>query len=692
MIFGLLLSVSCTKYDEVAMWNKGEDMDSRLAALEELCSQMNTNINSLRLIVEALQDNDYVTGVVPVVENGETVGYTITFVKSGSVTIYHGADGRHGTTPTIGVRQDTDGIYYWTLNGEWLTGDQGERVMAQGMAGKSAYELAVENGYRGTLTEWLASLNGDNGDDGKSAYELAVENGYRGTEEEWLASLKGNTGCNGKSAYELAVENGYQGTLAEWLASLNGNNGNDGKSAYELAVENGYRGTEEEWLASLKGNTGDKGDDGITPKLEIRKDGYWYVSYDGEQTWTQLGQATGDPGQKGDSMFSDIDNTDPDYFILELAEGGEQIKLPRYKDKFDLLFVSATDNKVKEMTAYCGAGATVEISYELTNPLNAQISIECISHSGYRVTIDKTDEKIHISAPDDPAAVSTPESEILVFASDDERTIMRKLIVKQVKYITYKATRPLDWGEKDDPRFWGKDVEFIDGQSSYDPDTGQGKWAYTGTVIYVTDAAFSRETSLQEITIPASITEIGRNLWNETGGGSAFENCTALTNVVFEGDNMSQINKNTFNGCKALVSINLPKSLKIIDYNAFLCCSSLEEITIPDAVIEIGDAAFSQCSKLKTVILGTQLEKISYHAFNECLALETVLCPDETPATLGEEAFPLTDGWGYEAKYRIYVPDDVVDLYKTTWPKYWDSSNPWKTTKVIYGISSMPAK
>ena len=630
MIFGLLLSVSCTKYDEVAMWNKGEDMDSRLAALEELCSQMNTNINSLRLIVEALQDNDYVTGVVPVVENGETVGYTITFVKSGSVTIYHGADGRHGTTPTIGVRQDTDGIYYWTLNGEWLTGDQGERVMAQGMAGKSAYELAVENGYRGTLTEWLASLNGDNGDDGKSAYELAVENGYRGTEEEWLASLKGNTG--------------------------------------------------------------DKGDDGITPKLEIRKDGYWYVSYDGEQTWTQLGQATGDPGQKGDSMFSDIDNTDPDYFILELAEGGEQIKLPRYKDKFDLLFVSATDNKVKEMTAYCGAGATVEISYELTNPLNAQISIECISHSGYRVTIDKTDEKIHISAPDDPAAVSTPESEILVFASDDERTIMRKLIVKQVKYITYKATRPLDWGEKDDPRFWGKDVEFIDGQSSYDPDTGQGKWAYTGTVIYVTDAAFSRETSLQEITIPASITEIGRNLWNETGGGSAFENCTALTNVVFEGDNMSQINKNTFNGCKALVSINLPKSLKIIDYNAFLRCSSLEEITIPDAVIEIGDAAFSQCSKLKTVILGTQLEKISYHAFNECLALETVLCPDETPATLGEEAFPLTDGWGYEAKYRIYVPDDVVDLYKTTWPKYWDSSNPWKTTKVIYGISSMPAK
>ena len=68
------------------------------------------------------------------------------------------------------------------------------------MAGKSAYELAVEKGYRGTLDEWLASLNGSNGDDGKSAYELAVENGYQGTEEEWLASLKGSAGDQAMTA------------------------------------------------------------------------------------------------------------------------------------------------------------------------------------------------------------------------------------------------------------------------------------------------------------------------------------------------------------------------------------------------------------------------------------------------------------------------------------------------------------
>ena len=168
MIFGLLSLISCTEYDEIAIWNKSEYIDSRLAALEELCSRMNTNITSLQLIVEALQGNDYVTGVTPVVENGKTIGYTITFIKSGPVTIYHGKDGQQGTAPVIGIKQD-GGIYYWTFDGEWLTDDRGDRVMAQGMAGKSAYELAVEKGYRGTLEAWLASLNGSNGNDGKSA-------------------------------------------------------------------------------------------------------------------------------------------------------------------------------------------------------------------------------------------------------------------------------------------------------------------------------------------------------------------------------------------------------------------------------------------------------------------------------------------------------------------------------------------
>ena len=600
MILGLLSLVSCTEYDEVAMWNKNEDMGSRLAALEELCSQLNTNIVSLQQIVEALQGNDYVTGVVPVVENGETVGYTISFSKSGPVTIYHGKkgeNGQHGTTPVIGVEQDTDGLYYWTLDGEWLTDDEGSKILAQGMAGKSAYELAVEKGYRGTLDEWLASLNGSNGDDGKSAYELAVENGYQGTEEEWLASLKGSAG--------------------------------------------------------------DQGDDGVTPKLEVRDDGYWYISYDNGQTWNKLGPATGAPGEDGDSMFSDIDVSDPDYLVLTLAETGASIKLPYYKDKFDLLFVSGSD-RVKEMSVYCGPGATAEVEYELTNPLNVQVAIECISHSGYEVAVDKSAKKITVSAPDDPAAITDPESEILVFASDDERTVMRKLVVKQVKYIDYKATRQLDWEKSSvNPRFWGEDCKFLDEQSTYDSATGEGRWAYTGTVIYITDAAFSGEAGLQEIVIPASVVEVGRNLWNETGGGGAFQNCTALTSVVFEGDNLSKINLNTFNGCSALSSIELPESLEKIEYNAFDDCSALKSIVIPDKVTYIGEGAFNYCTGLQEAYIGDGVTEIAAKAFAECTALKTVVI-GKSIQRIGDQAFNTRSSWDQMTLEKITVLFDDI--------------------------------
>lgn len=55
-----------------------------------------------------------------------------------------------------------------------------------------------------TLPIWKEIINyidtnGSSGGSGKSAYEIAVENGFKGTEEEWLASLKGEKGDPGQS-------------------------------------------------------------------------------------------------------------------------------------------------------------------------------------------------------------------------------------------------------------------------------------------------------------------------------------------------------------------------------------------------------------------------------------------------------------------------------------------------------------
>ncbi len=169
---------------------------------------------------------------------------------------------------------------------EWLASLAGEAGAAgqngtdgkDGADGQSAYELAVEKGYTGTEEQWLASLigaSGQNGTNGQSAYALAKQHGYAGTELEWLASLAGEAGkdgLNGKSAYELAVESGYIGDLSAWLASLagkdgvNGTDGKDGSSAYDIAVENGYTGTVTEWLASLVGTDGTDGANGTNGK------------------------------------------------------------------------------------------------------------------------------------------------------------------------------------------------------------------------------------------------------------------------------------------------------------------------------------------------------------------------------------------------------------------------------------------
>ena len=64
--------------------------------------------------------------------------------------------------------------------------------------GLSAYELAVLDGFVGTLSEWLESLRGK---DGLDAYELAVDRGFSGTYEEWQESLRGPRGHDGSTLY-----------------------------------------------------------------------------------------------------------------------------------------------------------------------------------------------------------------------------------------------------------------------------------------------------------------------------------------------------------------------------------------------------------------------------------------------------------------------------------------------------------
>ncbi len=152
MVALMALVLTACSYDDSELWDKVNDLDNRVKTLEGLCREMNTNIESLETILESLNENEHVSNIAPITEDGEVVGYTITFTSGESVTIYNNEAG--GTTPSLGVAKDEDGLYYWTLDGEWLLDNAGNKVKAEGTDGLTP-RLKVEGGY------WYVSY--DNG-------------------------------------------------------------------------------------------------------------------------------------------------------------------------------------------------------------------------------------------------------------------------------------------------------------------------------------------------------------------------------------------------------------------------------------------------------------------------------------------------------------------------------------------------
>ncbi len=166
---------------------------------------------------------------------------------------------------------------------------QGGFWIISGMNGKNAYELAVENGFKGTRQEWLDSLvgtngvnglNGSDGTNGKSAYEIACDNGFVGSVEEWLLSLQfgekgedgkdGVNGINGKDGKNgrdgadgkdgLGIASAHINDRGRLIITLSngetidagyvGGFVGDFKNDYELAVEAGYEKSLHQWLCS----------------------------------------------------------------------------------------------------------------------------------------------------------------------------------------------------------------------------------------------------------------------------------------------------------------------------------------------------------------------------------------------------------------------------------------------------------
>ena len=132
-----------------------------------------------------------------------------------------------------------------------------------------------------TTTGTGVTIQGPKGDDGKSAYQIAVDNGYVGTESEWLVSLKGDKG-----------ETGPQGPK--------GDKGADGTMSFTDLTED-----QKESLRGPQGEQGPKGDKGDTgaqgPKGDKGADGTMSFTDLTEEQKESLRGPQGEQGPKGET-------------------------------------------------------------------------------------------------------------------------------------------------------------------------------------------------------------------------------------------------------------------------------------------------------------------------------------------------------------------------------------------------------
>lgn len=136
--------------------------------------------------------------IVSVTDLPDGQGYSVKFVSGKVIYLYNGKNGTDGVTPKISVRKDSDGIYYWTVDGDWLIVD-GKKVRAVGLDGKDGKDgkdavtpqLKIVDGFwyisydNGKYWTKIGKATGENGKDGQDGNDgdvffksVTVEDGY----------------------------------------------------------------------------------------------------------------------------------------------------------------------------------------------------------------------------------------------------------------------------------------------------------------------------------------------------------------------------------------------------------------------------------------------------------------------------------------------------------------------------------
>lgn len=632
LLFAVSTLWSCNSdYDDSALTGRVDDLENRVAKLEELCKQMNTNISSLQTLINALQNKDYITSVVPITKDGETIGYTISFTQSAPITIYNGQDGKpgedgkDGSTPVIGVKQDADGIYYWTLNGDWLTDDSGNKIKAEGRDGQDG-----EDGKPGQ--------DGNDGQDGKPG-----EDGEDGQD--------GKPGKDGKDGItpQLKIEDGYwyisyDGALWTQLGKATGDKGEQGEPGQAGGIFKDVEETADSVIFTLND------DSTITipkatasEKLDITFSNTESINvlpgktYEIEYTIIGADETTRIEAVAQDLYKASVSPTDYQSGRIIVTTPSADLEASRI-----LVFVSKGTNTIMRIINFVESVIivstdTVEIAAE-----GETVQVEVETNVTYAVEIPEAD-RVWLSVAETRAATHT---ETLTFtAQANPNTTYR--------YSTVNL--------KDDSGLVAQSILFAQKASGY-------------KTVHVETAG----TLENYISVDEKEKLIGLKL---TGKLNTFDYDFMRTMPALESVDLAQIDNTTIPAScfkeSTVKTVILPLNLEAIPDNAF-SNSSITSIDMPSTVVSIGNNAFDNCSLLAgNLILPNGLQSIGNYAFRQCGKLTGNLHIPNSVIKLGSYAFysckftTLTLGTGittipqycfsngYSFKGNLIIPDQV---------------------------------
>lgn len=553
--------------------SREDEMFAGLNSLEKRIEVMETlqdQITAIQQLLEAA-DRNHITSIEDITDAGGRTGFKINFKDSDPITIYNGVNGVNGTNaPTISVKKDTDGKFYWTLNGEFME-VEGKKVLAEGRNGNNGVtpKLKIEG------NTWKVSYDGGN------KWET-VE-----------GAVSGGTGGSSNITYKEAESGTY------YIFTINGNTVNIPKYI-PLTVTFSYNGTE-----------GTSFEAGSASGGETYEIGYKIEGLAAGQT--SVVEVIGKNGYTA---------------VVDAAQGQIKITAPTpWGAGSVLIFISDGDQRtiMRSVNFYksdSGAGTQIEVEEGEKN--------KTVEHNATEVSFsyntDIKDENLRVTI-----AYTQGEEGWLTRQTASTRTLVAKTLSfaltentgQQERTATVTISDQINTNIKETFTITQKGkpassdvIEFTSGQlatalENFSGTTLKLKGTLSGESNQAGDWA-ALKTKCKENIVVLDLSGVE----NEEIIKSAFSGYTKLQKVTLS-DKVKVIGNNAFSWCKQLKTINLPNSLTKIDDYAFDQCLNLvwDELVIPASVTEIGLVAFRYCKLANKKLIVKGATKIKDRAF-----------------------------------------------------------------------------